>query len=177
MGNGYDNKSHRDLFDENRRISQQLCDALRAAGLGQAHRVLLADAQAVGMATWRRRAAFQVAAPELVLDMRMVGYVTFGELGNLVTMDDPGLAGLRDACEIFRLGTIVGSVFTASRFVGQVSRPGQALRNRLAAAAGFVDTYCQALARAMRSPQIEVTNAGLITHNAHLGPRVHLQAP
>ena len=109
MRNEYDSKSDRDLFGDNHRAMLQLSQALRAAGLGEAHRDLLAHAEAVGMATWRRRAAFPAAEPELVLDMRMVGYVSFGDVGNLITIPDPGLAGLQDACRIFGMGVATGA--------------------------------------------------------------------
>lgn len=106
----------------------------------------------------------------LVLDLSMPGYVRAGYKGREVTRAHPGHPGLEDAWRILLQGPVVQDTLTASDLVGDVKRPGNTLRNRLATAAEWIDREvgCPELAQALRRPCISISDDGRITRGVQM---------
>ena len=116
----------------------------------------------------------QDAAP-LVFDLTMPGYVTLGRAGEERVLPHPGLPGLDDAWRILLAGLTAKDTLRAADIIGG-KRPGNALRNRLAHAAEWIERtgMCPALAQVLRRPSISITEDGLIIPGPR--PLVTLQA-
>lgn len=108
-----------------------------------------------------------------VFDCSNPGYITLGEQGEEQIHQAPSLPGLLDAWHIFAWGVGAGGILHATDFVGNVGHPANALRNRLARAAQWVEdaACCPAIAQALRSPAISVMADGAL----HIGPRPHIE--
>lgn len=75
----------------------------------------------------------------LVFDIRTPGFVTLGVGADVQTFEHPGLQGINDLAAIFAAGPTVSSTLHAVDLVGNVRRPGNALRNRLSRAAQWIE--------------------------------------
>lgn len=103
----------------------------------------------------------------LVLRIPVSGYVEVGRQGEERTYRRPSqdLAGLDYAAAIFQHGSTVRHTLHANDLVGPVKHPGNALRNRLRAAAKWIEreTGCRDVADALRPPRLSISRDGLIT--------------
>ena len=126
--------------------------------------------------TWDRvRAAQRREGLPLVLRFDAPGYVEFGVKGHERIVRNPGLGGLDDAWRVFLVGVQAVDALHACDLVGTVGRPGNALRNRLAKAAEWLDREgCPELARCLRAPVLSVTDAGQINYNPAAHPEIDL---
>lgn len=120
----------------------------------------------------QRDAARLEAMPLVFRPANMPGYIQLGRQGSEVTCPDPGLPGLEDAWRIFFIGVAVQDILHAEDIVGDdCNQPGNALRNRLAKAAEWIEGLgvpgCREIAQAMRRPSISISSLGIIT----AGPR------
>lgn len=132
-----------------------------------------------GLATecWNRRQVATRNESPVAFDLRRSGYVWIScpdDADKCTCHPHPGLQGLEDAWRIFQHGPSVRHVLTAADLVGDVARPANALRNRLAAAATWVEGHNHHLARVFRPPVLSVGNDGLISFDPAAGPRIRL---
>jgi len=139
-------------------------DPTRRDALDQVREILMA----------RAHVAKRLQGPPLVFYLPMPGYVVLGTEGKEQTYPHPGHPGLGDAWSIFTHGLTASNTLHAVDLVGVVKRPGNALRNRLATAADWVerDTNCWELAQAMRRPSISISDDGRIVVAAR--PQINL---
>jgi len=127
------------------------------------------------------QSASRRADQPLVFDVWTGCYAIIGRADRVRVLDMPlGLPGLRDAWNILlraKDGPPACGPLHASDFVGNVRRPGNALRNRLANAAAWIErtAECPDLAAVLRSPSISIACDGRIT----LGriPEIRLTGP
>ena len=105
------------------------------------------------------------------------GYITLGVEGQERTLRCPDLDGLAYAWEIFLNGVAAGDALHATSLLRDPGRhPGNALRNAITKAADWVERTggCPALAVAMRSPAMSITDAGDIRFTPPKGLRIVL---
>lgn len=116
-----------------------------------------------------------LAPPRLVFTLDMPGFVILGREGKAQSLPSPKLSGLDYAWRVFLLGAGAGSALDASALLGaSTKRPGNALRNRLADAADWVERTggCRQLATAIRS--IRVSEDGGIEYDPSRHPPILL---
>lgn len=154
--------------------------------LRQVHAVLRVQCQAhpddvvmrdLERATWSRvQAAQRRDGLPMVFRMDMPGYLEIGVLGCEQVFKHPGLTGLDDAWRIFLAGLTASNTLHASDLVEGGQRPGNALRNRMAKAAEWVEREgrCPELARAMRPPVVVITDDGRIGYRPNHHPHIDL---
>lgn len=135
------------------------------------------DLRELERATWERvQAAQRRGGMPMVFRMDMPGYVVLGVRGDEHEIKHPGLAGLDDAWQIFLAGLTASDTLHAADLVGRVQRPGNALRNRMAKAAEWIERYgnCPELARAMRAPVMVISDDGRIAYHPDQHPPIDL---
>lgn len=132
-------------------------------------------AEGLAWLRWQRTVQAAPSRQNLVFYVDSPGYVTIGPQGRAVTLEHPGLAGLDYAWQILLVGVGAQHVLHAATLLDNPGRrPGNALRNALAAAADWVEytALCPLLAVTIRG--ISVANDGTIHYNPANGPRISL---
>jgi hypothetical protein len=129
--------------------------------------------EAMGAMWARLQDARRQSARVWVFDCSAPGYITLGEQGVEQIHQSPDLPGLLDAWRIFAFGVGAGGILHATDFVGNVGHPANALRNRLARAAQWIEreAHCSSIAQALRSPAIRIKSDGSI----QIGARPHIE--